>query len=294
MKKLLYILLTPIFFLLVSCGGGSDNLQPIDPPTQSLEEILVGKKWCLSNNTQDGFLLSPGGGFFTTQQCTPHDWQGSWIVEDSLIKYYITTNSIQTTMLWGEVSEYSSTQIKILLNNNSSTTLEAVYSLTPEDIYGCTDPNATNYNTSATCNDGSCIGGLAIGDVYQGGFIFYLDGNGGGLIAAPFDQATGNGTIGNPMGGAPWACYGPPCVTAANLCENLTLGGYSDWYLPSKDELNQLYLNKGFNYMPGRYWSSTEDSSDNERAWTHNFSSNSQNTWNKVQSFLNVRAIRAF
>jgi hypothetical protein len=78
-----------------------------------------------------------------------------------------------------------------------------------------------------------------IGDYYEGGIVFHLDGNGGGLIAAPSDQSTG----------AEWGCYGTPisgadgtaigtgnqnttdieagCTTpgtAADLCANLTLG----------------------------------------------------------------------
>tara|TARA_B110000967_G_C18777686_1_gene506461 strand:- start:67 stop:1152 length:1086 start_codon:yes stop_codon:yes gene_type:complete len=93
---------------------------------------------------------------------------------------------------------------------------------------GCTDPTATNYNPSATCNDGSCIGGVAIGDSYEGGIVFYVDGIGGGLIAAPTDQATQ----------VEW-------YDGAWYCDNLTLAGYSDWFLPSLDELQQMYLNIG-------------------------------------------------
>jgi len=50
---------------------------------------------------------------------------------------------------------------------------------------------------------------------------------------------------------------------AAQLCAALVYGGYSDWFLPSKDELNLMYINLkvfgvgGFNTSDG-YWSSSE------------------------------------
>ena len=57
-----------------------------------------------------------------------------------------------------------------------------------KDIEGCTDPLAVNYNADNTTDNGSCI---SIGNTYQGGIVFYADGNGGGLIAAPTDQSNG-------------------------------------------------------------------------------------------------------
>ena len=177
-------------------------------------------------------------------------------------------------------------------------------------VNGCTDSTAFNYNASANTDDGSCIG---IGDTYQGGIIFYLDGNGGGLIAAPSNQ-----------GNAEWGCYGTlisganyvgtaigtgsqntiniegGCTTpgtAADICANLTLGGYSDWFLPSKDELNEMYFNLHQQGLGGftnyKYWSSTEI--DNVSAWYQNFSHGNQYFSNKnFTTSIIVRAVRAF
>jgi hypothetical protein len=157
---------------------------------------------------------------------------------------------------------------------------------------------------------------LAIGDSYQGGIIFYLDGSGGGLIAAPTDQSAG----------APWGCYGTlitgadgtaigtgaqntidieaGCTTpstAADICSNLVLAGYTDWFLPSKDELNLMYLNIGQGNAMGLgnvggfanfyYWSSTEV--DNGIAWGQGFNNGLQDFNLKDDNFY-VRAVRAF
>ena len=79
---------------------------------------------------------------------------------------------------------------------------------------------------------------------------------------------------------------------AAKVCADLTEGGYSDWYLPSKDELNKLYLNRtAIGGFSGVYWSSSEVSSTN--AWYQNFSDGSQVSLGKFVSLF-IRAIRSF
>lgn len=153
-----------------------------------------------------------------------------------------------------------------------------------------------------------------IGDTYQGGVVFYLDGNGGGLITAPSDQSS-----------AAWGCYGQynggtssavgtgaantttilggcsETAIAARICADLTLGGYSDWFFPSKDELNLMYKNIGpgdelglgniGNFGSDVYWSST--GGDSANAWRQRFSSGSQ-IMNRKYLTGSVRAVRAF
>jgi len=80
---------------------------------------------------------------------------------------------------------------------------------------------------------------------------------------------------------------------AGNNARGYTGGGKSDWSMPSKDELNQLYLQKvtvgGFAAV--NYWSSSQDGSG--FAWLQFFVSGGQGSVTKsVTSY--VRPIRAF
>lgn len=78
---------------------------------------------------------------------------------------------------------------------------------------------------------------------------------------------------------------------AFQVCENLVLHGKSDWYLPSKDELNFLYANASAigGFGTGYFWSSSEISSI--FAWDQSFADGSQDGNDKSFTF-GVRCVR--
>jgi len=151
-----------------------------------------------------------------------------------------------------------------------------------------------------------------IGTAYGGGKIACTTATGGikNLIATTADNSTGaqwSQTIGtavpNPKATSntngssnTLAAYtqNTTATSAIQICYELNQGGYQDWYLPAKDELNCLFLNKvaigGFADVS--YWSSTEvDASD---AWFQNFGGGGQNFGSKNANVLRVRCVRAF
>jgi hypothetical protein len=163
---------------------------------------------------------------------------------------------------------------------------------------------------------------LSIGDNYQGGKVAYIlvKGDPGydvntphGIIAATSDQSdqlirikwdkgtyTITGATGTAIGtglsntNKIIASQGEPAISyAAGLARAYKGGGYTDWYLPSKDELEKLSYTReiigGFvNYY---YWSSSEV--DLSKAWFQTFFSGRQSISVKGEPAI-VRAIRSF
>lgn len=83
--------------------------------------------------------------------------------------------------------------------------------------------------------------------------------------------------------------------TPAQLCDSLDVGSFSDWFLPSKDELNLMYVNlhqEGIgSFMNTGYSSSSEV--DGNLVWYQDFVDGFQDTGTKNVG-LRVRAVRAF
>ena len=111
----------------------------------------------------------------------------------------------------------------------------------------------------------------------HGGFVVY-ERDGHGLVASITD-----------LGEMDWNA-------AKTACDELILNGYSDWHLPSKEELNSVYVNMkqvgvgGFSsYF---YWSSSEN--NYAEVWIQGFGEGSHNTTDKNYHTSYVRAIRAF
>lgn len=124
-------------------------------------------------------------------------------------------------------------------------------------------------------------------DISEGLTLIGSTGPGGGLIC----NIEGNRGLecSEVLGSASWE-------NAKKMCAEFRGGGYDDWYLPSKEELNFIYVNlvkTGKIIMSNSiYWSSSK--SDEGGAWIQSFYvSGGQSRYEEYKIF-SVRAVRAF
>ncbi len=152
-----------------------------------------------------------------------------------------------------------------------------------------------------------------IGEHFGGGIIFYIDTiHKHGIIAAEADieepavwayedtltRAKGTAIgYGGKNTSRILRVQGDPIDQAEDYaaleCAEFELNGYSDWYLPSKDELNELYKQKNIvgGFRTIAYWSSSEFNLT--AAWFQNFSNGSQVKAGKKGSYA-LRPVRYF
>ena len=238
----------------------------------------------------------------------------------------VNANSLNTivTFEYGTTTSYGNAATAVSNGIPGSINLNVSVS-----ISGLTRNTTYYVRTSATNSLGTTYGNeisfktafVDVGENYQGGRVVYVlqPGDPGydsnvahGLIAFPFDID----------GLAEWGCYGTTisgadgtaigtgtqntmdivasCTTAgiaAKLCSDLvSWDGYSDWYLPSKDELNKAFLNAvpcGCGFATNLvYWSSSEINGSG--AWTQFFGSGGSPTSTNKNNTYRVRAFRNF
>lgn len=239
----------------------------------------------------------------------------------------LQTPSLTLAQLDAKVSAYGTDQNGAILyiddiSAGSTTTETAEITSTGYYFY-----DATNIKWIALNSGNSSTTTYAVGDFAQGGIVFWVDETGEhGLVCTKFDLGTEirwyAGTNGNTQakGDGPFSgetntkiiissqvAIGDDGSTyAARMCNELqvTEGGktYGDWYLPSKEELYIMYLNKttidatatsnGGTSLGNGHWSSTEATSST--AWLQSFVSGAQVAINKSITCDNLRAIRAF
>jgi hypothetical protein len=172
-------------------------------------------------------------------------------------------------------------------------------------------PYALHAKTAESVTGGSS-NDFYLGQDTLGGIVFYIyigsDGNQHGLIVNKNEstaQWQSSGTATNAT--RSWdGAYNTGLMTsspAANYVNGLTDGGFTDWYLPSIDELSILWHNRfhvnnalnagGFTLLSNTafYWSSTEGNALN--ALIFNFGHGSTGSSSKSNTY-SVRAVRAF
>jgi len=278
-----------------------------------------------STNTNGLFTVQIGAGSLVSGDFSSINWSnGPYFIKTEVDPQGGSSFSISGT------SQLIS--VPYALHANSSDTLTGT--ITESQVTGLNYTVDTQIDSTGITELGFVAGPqnevYEVGDTALGGVVFWVDKTGThGLVVSPTQLSLGvswwTGVSGNTMGrgeglfsgemnttlaivlyGEDDATYPTNGKYAARLCTELTetQGGvvYGGWYLPSKEELNQIRINRsvintGIFQLGGQqvssafYWSSTETADG--KVWGQNMSSGIQMDKLKASTY-SVRAIRRF
>ncbi|MBU46315.1 MAG: hypothetical protein CMD28_02700, partial [Flavobacteriales bacterium] len=168
---------------------------------------------------------------------------------------------------------------------------EMLYIASPQDLtYGNSVANCPGMNTYSNCNGGNRHEWWSYYQCPSNGFVHVSTG------------ATAT-NIGSGQSNTALAVSGSFPSPAAQLCDNSTMSGYTDWFLPSKDELAEMYQRRSeitgngnactSGFHEDAYWSSSEISLN--QVWGQSFNSTYSSGVPSIYSkdfSIYVRAIR--
>jgi len=240
------------------------------------------------------------------------------------IKWYATTTGgtalASTTALVNGTTYYASQTVN---GCESTTRLAVTVSLNNPTVSASANSVCAGQTTSLTANSGAAaITNFTVGSIGpSGGYVFYDQGsviNGWRYLeAAPNDNGSNSGT----------GCYCTTILNTSNLLgagktnttnwinagctggwfslsQSIVINGLSQWFVPSKDELNLMYtklkLNNLGNFSNIQYWTSSPAAYGscgiNGGAWVQNFTNGAQLGEYRpgYQGSGNLRLVRQF
>jgi surface protein len=145
-------------------------------------------------------------------------------------------------------------------------------------LYGCLDPFACNFSSEGNIDDGSCtypiLDGdnwlncdLQIGVAYEGGIVFFIDESGEHGLVADFEDIQDG--------------YSTDVWSISDYVSESTSQGYDDWFLPSVSQFQLIYNTIG----PGGDNSANLSLSNPGEYWTSTWVANTYSTGSQVYSF---------